>query len=167
MLWLTGVLGAMVVGAVAFLDLAPVEQEEGDTHLDDFLDEHGPAGYSDGAQADDPGSLDLRPTDLVALSASQGQTYVLTTSSVQMIEAFDPETDDLVVVWDDSAGDEPDVRLAHNDDDPDHLELWAGTDLVARAPIGTGLTAERVALIPLSAAQDAGWVPDPAAPPKT
>lgn len=162
MLWLTGLLGAVVLGGVAFLDLAPMDHDEGDTHLDDFLDEHGPGAYQEAVQADGEGAADALASDVFAPGAAQGTTYVLTPSSVEVIEEFDPETDDLVVVWDDSAGGEPDVRLAHNDDDPDYLELWAGTDLVARAPIGTGLTAERVALIPLSAALDAGWMRGPA-----
>jgi hypothetical protein len=41
MLWLTGLFGAMVLGGVACMELAPVEEDDPEVNFEDFLDEHG------------------------------------------------------------------------------------------------------------------------------
>lgn len=71
---------------------------------------------------------------------------------------FDSHDHEPVVVWDDSSGSLPDVRIVRDDRDPAMSRVILGD--VVLAEFGTGWVAleERLRLVPLSAARRLGWV---------
>ena len=158
MLWLAGLMGVLVVGTVSFLDLSPTETEDdaAQSGIDEFFAEH-PFGR-----------LFLEEdAELLANNAPQdAQVPDFSTATVSPVTAileiadFDAADDDLLLVWDDSAGEEPDLRLAASETDPEILELLIGDVVMARVPAASGLTTDHVALLPQSAAQALGWFDD-------
>lgn len=139
-------MGVLVVGMVAFLDLSP-EDPEGETEpsaVDEFLEEHG--------------------VGLVSLSEMYAEPLPALAKTIvdpaRAITDFDPQADDLVVVWDDRIGEAPDVRLAPSDTAPDLLELTIDDLVIARVPAASGLTVDHVALLPQTTAQALGWLED-------
>lgn len=94
----------------------------------------------------------------VGADRPRGLRTMSSESSASDVLDVDVETHDLVLVWDDDAGGEPDLRLALSASHPEYLELCIDELVLARVPAATGLTPDHVAMIPLSAALAMGWV---------
>ena len=145
MLWLISALCGVVVVAVAFVVWSRSETESAVEHFtfDDVQSEDG--------------------TSTMA-SDTSAQTAVQKTPSESWVAPdimdfdVDIEGENLVLVWDDRAGNEPDLRLAPARNDPATLELSIGESVMARVPAACGLTTDHVALLPLSAAKALGWL---------
>lgn len=185
MLWLTGLLGVVVVGAVSFFEFSGTDsEEEEDAGFDDFIDENGHGDLTstlqslnplppDGASGDgyhydfaalneldqnggQSGHGKFELDDQPAPDTSTAADWVAA-QPLDEIMSFDPSSEDLVLVWDDTTGDEPDVTLFQNPDNPELMEIRIGESVMAQVPADTNLTSDNIATIPLSAAQAIGW----------
>ncbi|MEP4196534.1 MAG: hypothetical protein ABJL99_12970 [Aliishimia sp.] len=186
MLWLTGMLGVLAVGAVSFLDLSVQEEaEEDEPGFDDFIDENGLGDLTATLEslnslpaesdASEHGSFDAFHLADITLSdhadgdgdtdeleafediLDQVDTSWMDNASAADLEAFNVAEDDLVLVWDDSTDEEPSVTLSQNVDSPDLMDIKIGDDVMAQVPAESNVTSDNIALIPLSAAQSIGW----------
>ncbi len=74
------------------------------------------------------------------------------------IITLDRSQDDLVLIWDDRLGAEPQIRLAPNPTDPDVIDVMMDEEVVAHVPNATDLDENDIALIPESVANSLGWM---------
>jgi len=165
MLWLTGLLGIVAVGAVSFLDLSgdDANEDEAETGFDDFIDENGFGDLSATLQAlnalpaevgaPDEGDFDamtqaynkqFETEEFAAQLESEIAMHETASETSDMASdwfaegaqgdliSFDAGNEDLVLVWDDSAGEEPDVTLSLNDENPDLLDIRIGDSVMAQ-----------------------------------
>ncbi len=72
-------------------------------------------------------------------------------------DGFDPQEDDLIVVWDDTDGDVPQVAVVHNDADPSLARVVLGDTLLAQFRTKSDAVYDQVPLVPLSKARALGW----------
>lgn len=72
-------------------------------------------------------------------------------------EDFDPQEDDLVVVWDDSTGLVPHVQVVRNDADPALARVILGDTILAEFRTRADAVCDQVSLVPLSTARSLGW----------
>lgn len=72
------------------------------------------------------------------------------------INGFDHDDENLLLIWDDSAGKEPQVALKNDYSDPKTAHVLMDGVIVAHVRNGTTLTMSDIALLPLSAAATSG-----------
>lgn len=127
---------------------------------------------SSGALHDGPlqrGSLDFlkgpfTPDAVEAMEHTQGDAVTMPESNHTestsddstntVIPDFEPTSDSLLFVWDDSLDDVavPKVTVEADPDHSGHLQVWMGSEVVARVSGETELQAADISLIPLSSA---------------
>ncbi len=182
LLWMAGLLTVAVVGAVSFMEFGSSEdgadsEDEADLPDMDSSELFIPP-FPESGQAVEPLETDqaLDPTELamedmqedeegLASNADLEAPQILmgekwsTPSDVTMIDEFDPVEDDLVLIWDDmdDPQEEPELSLATSMSSPDMISVMLNGAAVAMIPARSSITANRVSLIPLSAAKEIGW----------
>ncbi|THH36662.1 hypothetical protein E4Z66_06845 [Aliishimia ponticola] len=72
------------------------------------------------------------------------------------LSGFDPDTDELFVIWDDTSGDVPDLTIVPG---ADATQIRLGDAMIGKIEAGLHITADNIALMPLSTAQGLGWAP--------
>lgn len=164
MLWISGVIVSIGIGCAALRDwLARSDQTETAQNPETDTEEQ---------QKTDLAAL--MQSDLAALSKgtslnSADQDKRLTPdaaheTSSEPLEAatlgvmpFDPQNDDLVLVWDDSRGACPKVTVSPNARNPSIAEVSLGDKLVARVASDAKIVTHRLSVMPRSRAARLGW----------
>lgn len=167
MLWLTGLLGVMAVGAVAFIDLSGDDEDEPeDERFDDVVDENGNGDLRAEIEALNAPMVNEASAPSAEYAAQVYEQHAnpdlqasawLDQTDPTDLEGYDVAEDDLLVVWDDSVDEEPDVTLSASEDAPDMLDITIGENVVAQLPADSGVTPDNIVVVPLSAAHDIGW----------
>lgn len=83
--------------------------------------------------------------------------WFFTDGGMPRFDNFDPEEDDLVVVWDDADGTEPSVQVKLSDEDPAVSHILLGDMIVAQVRTRDNLSHDTVSLMPFSLARNLGW----------
>ena len=81
----------------------------------------------------------------------------IASATEQDLAAYDPDEDDLVLVWDDSSGPEPGIHLARDDADPALTNVVMGDVIVAQVRTKDDRLPDHISIVPLSTAQSLGW----------
>jgi len=83
--------------------------------------------------------------------------WVSSTGDPVHVSDFDSGEDEIVLVWDNYAGDEPEVALSADEDDPSLMNILLDDAVVAQVPAGSGLTVDQINLMPLNEASTVRW----------
>ena len=101
--------------------------------------------------------VDLHSSDGNGREAADAETDWFVSDGTQDFADFDPEQDDLVVVWDDSDGAEPHVQVRRSEDDPELGHILMDDVIVAQFRTRAEVDHYQVALVPFSRARHLGW----------
>ncbi len=83
--------------------------------------------------------------------------WFATGEGTPVFDDFDPQEDDLVVVWDDTSGAEPSIQVRLSEDDATVTHVLMGDVIVAQVRTKADLVHDHVSLMPLSLARTLGW----------